>query len=180
LSWVISASCGYASYNIAGDLPWCKPARVPLPANLRYLWTKRRNAVSPLTVYLGRFIGLACLIMCAALVARPKSSLTAIASMTSQPGLLWVTGIFTLAGGVAMVVGHNLWSGGAVTIAVTVIGWVTLLKGLAILVVPTTALARFYSGVAGATRFRLVMAVGVIFFAWLTWAAFTAQPSVSI
>jgi hypothetical protein len=136
--------------------------------------------VSSLTLYLGRFIGLACLLMCAALVARPKSSLAAIASMTSQPGILWVTGIFTLASGVALVVGHNLWSGGAVTIAVTAIGWVTLLKGLAILVVPTTTLARFYSGVAGAGRFRIVMAAGLIFFAWLTWAAFTAQPSVSI
>lgn len=136
--------------------------------------------MSPLTLYLGRFIGLAGLLMCAALVARPKSSLTAIASMMDQPGVLWVTGVFTLACGVALVVGHNLWSGGAVTIAVTAIGWVTLLKGLAILVVPSMAMARFYSGVAGATRFRLVMAVGLIVFAWLTWAAFTAQPDVSI
>jgi hypothetical protein len=136
--------------------------------------------VSPLTVYLGRFIGLACLLMCAALVARPKSSLAAIASMLDQPGVLFVTGLFTMASGVALVVGHNLWSGGAVTIAVTAIGWVALLKGLAILVVPTTVLARIYGGVSGPQRLRLVMAAGFLLFAWLTWAAFTAQPDVSI
>lgn len=136
--------------------------------------------MSPLTLYLGRFIGLACLMICAALAARPKSSLAAIASMIAQPGILWVTGVFTLAGGAALVVGHNLWSGGAVTIAVTAIGWVTLIKGLAILVVPTPVLGRFYSGVAGATRFRLIMVAGLIFFAWLTWAAFTAQPAAAV
>jgi hypothetical protein len=136
--------------------------------------------MSPLTVYLGRFIGIACLLMCGALAARPKSSLAAIASMMGQPGLLFLTGVVTLAGGAAMVVGHNLWTGGVLTIAVTAVGWVALLKGLAILAVQPSTLAAVYRGIGYPQRFRLVMVIGVLFSLWLTWAAFTASPSIPI
>ena len=136
--------------------------------------------MSPLTIYLGRFIGIGCLLLCGALAARPKSSLDAITSMMGQPGVLFVTAVFTLAAGVAMVVGHNLWSGGALTIAVTAVGWLALVKGLAILAVPPSGLAAFYSGIGYPQRFRLVMATGLLFSLWLTWAAFTATPSVPV
>lgn len=130
--------------------------------------------MSPLTIYLGKFLGVFCLLMCAAFVARPRQGLAAMDSMMQNPGLLMVTGICTLAGGAAMVVGHNVWSGGALTIAVTLLGWLTLIKGLAIMVTPPHALAGFYRTLHYPLRFRLYMAVALAFSAWLTWAAFTA------
>jgi hypothetical protein len=136
--------------------------------------------LSPLTIYLGRFIGLALLMTCLALVARPKAALAAISSLMDQPGALLVTGVFTLAGGVSLVVGHDVWSGGALPIAVTVIGWISLLKGLAILAVPAPVMAGVYRGVGYPGSFRLVMSAGAIFAAWLTWAAFSAQPAAQI
>ena len=42
--------------------------------------------MSPLTLFLGKFLGLSCLLMCAVLVARPKASLDAINSMMEAPG----------------------------------------------------------------------------------------------
>ena len=115
--------------------------------------------------------------MCAALAARPKSALAAISSMMDQPGLLLVTGIFTTAGGAAMVVGHNLWTGGALTIAVTALGWVVLIKGFAIMAVPPPALAAFYRIVGYPRRFQLVMVVGFAASLWLTVAGFMATPA---
>ena len=44
--------------------------------------------MSPLTVFLGKFFGLSCLLMCAVLLARPRQTLGAIASMMESPGLL--------------------------------------------------------------------------------------------
>ena len=79
-----------------------------------------------------------------------------------------------------MVVGHNLWTGGVLTIAVTAVGWVALLKGLAILAVQPSTLAAVYRGIGYPQRFRLVMVIGVLFSLWLTWAAFTASPSIPI
>jgi hypothetical protein len=130
--------------------------------------------MSPLTVFLGKFFGLSCVLMCAVLVARPKESLEAIASMMESPGLVLVTGIFTMGGGVATVVGHNVWSGGALPVAVTLLGWVTLIKGLVLMATPPRALTAFYRALHYPARFRLYMAAALAFSAWLTVTAFLA------
>ncbi|HEY5289141.1 MAG TPA: hypothetical protein VIJ59_03810 [Caulobacteraceae bacterium] len=136
--------------------------------------------MSPLTIYLARFLGVACLLLCAALAARPKTALAAIDSIRDQPGLLLVTGIFTMAGGAAMVVGHNQWSDGALTIVVTALGWLILIKGFAVMAAPSAVLAVFYLALGYPGRFRLVMAIGFLLSLWLTWAGFTAEVSIPI
>ena len=122
----------------------------------------------------GRFFGLSCLLMCAVLVARPKASLEAINAMMENPGLILVTGIFTMGGGAATVVGHNVWSGGALPVAVTLLGWLTLIKGFVLMATPPRALTIFYRALHYPARFRLYMAVALAFSAWLTVAAFLA------
>ncbi len=131
--------------------------------------------MSPLTLYLARLFGLLILLMCAAFVARPKATLAAIGSMMDNTGLLMVTGIVTLVSGVAVVLAHNRWSGGLLTVVVSALGWVTLIKGFAILALPPSVLATLYRWMGYPQRFRLVMAVALVLSAWLTWAAFTAQ-----
>jgi hypothetical protein len=130
--------------------------------------------MSPLTVYLGKFIGLACLLTCIILVVRPRTSLAAISSMMESPGLLLVTGIFTMAGGAALVVGHNVWSGGALPVAVTLLGWLMLIKGVVLMATPPQALAAFYRALNYPAWFRGYMAAALVFSAWLTLTAFLA------
>ena len=130
--------------------------------------------MSPLTIYLGRFFGVSCLLMCGGLLLRPRSAIAAVQSVAQSPGLVLITGVFTLAGGVACVVGHDIWSGGALSVAVTVLGWLTLIKGLALVIAPPGALMRFYRALHYPRRFRVVMAVGTVFSAWLTVLAFQA------
>jgi hypothetical protein len=136
--------------------------------------------MTPLTLYLGKFIGLGLLAMCLSLALRPKASLATISAMMNQTGLLFVTGIFTMTAGLALVLGHNLWSGPPLVFAVTIVGWVTLLKGLAIVAVPPAQLAVFYRILNYPQTLRLVMFVGAIVGAWMAWAAFTATPEVTI
>ena len=130
--------------------------------------------MSSLTIFLGRFLGLFCLLMTIVLLARPRMSLDAINSMMESPGLLLVTGIMTLAGGTAMVIGHNVWSGGVLPVVVTLLGWLTLIKGLALMATPPHALAAFYRAMYLPAWFRLYMAVLVALSAWLTAASFLA------
>jgi hypothetical protein len=130
--------------------------------------------MSPVTIYLGRFFGLSCLILCVALAARPKSSLAAINGMMDSPGLILVTGIVTMFGGVAAVLGHNIWSGGALPIVVTVLGWATLIKGVALIATPPPTMVAFYKALHYAERFRLFMGVSAVLSLWLTVAAFLA------
>ena len=130
--------------------------------------------MSPLTLYLGRAGGLFCLLMCLALAARPKASLQAINEIVDGPGLLLLTGVFTLAGGAAWVVGHNVWTGGALPVAVTLLGWLTLIKGVALIATPPSRLKALYRALHYPQSFRLVLLIGAAFGAWLAWAAFTA------
>ena len=130
--------------------------------------------MSPLTLFLGRFLGLSCFLMCTVLAARPKASLEAMSSMMESSGLRLVTGIFIMAGGAAMVVGHNVWSGGALPVAVTLLGWLTLRKGVALMATPPHGLTAFYNALHYPARFRLYMAVAFAFSAWLTVTAFRA------
>ncbi|HEY1561907.1 MAG TPA: hypothetical protein VGF71_13645 [Caulobacteraceae bacterium] len=136
--------------------------------------------MSPLTLYLGKLIGIGLLAMCLSLALRPKASLATISAMMNETGLLLVTGIFTMTAGIALVLGHNLWSGPPLMIAVTIIGWVSLLKGLAIIAVPPARLAAVYRVLNYPQTLRLVMFIGAIVGAWMTWAAFTATPEVTI
>lgn len=135
--------------------------------------------MDPLTVYLARLFGLGCLLMCAVFVARPKGSLAAITSMMESRGALLVTGIATMTAGLAAVIGHNVWSGGALTVVVTVLCWVSLIKGFAILAAPPEFLAALYRWMGYPGSFRLVMAIAAALSLWLTWAAFTAQPALA-
>jgi hypothetical protein len=128
--------------------------------------------MSPLTLFLGRFLGLFCLLLCAVLVARPKASLEAITSMMETPGLILLTGIWTVACGAALVVGHSVWSGGALPVAVTLLGWLTLIKGVALLAIPPRALVAFYRALHYPAWFRLYMTVALVFSVWLTVTAF--------
>jgi len=130
--------------------------------------------MSPLTLFLGRFFGLFCLVLCGVLFVRPKASLEAIADTMRSPGLLLVTGIVTLAAGTATVIAHDVWTGGALPIAVTLFGWLMLIKGVALMAVPPHALSAFYRVVRTPGQFRAFMAVDIALSLWLTYAAFTA------
>jgi hypothetical protein len=130
--------------------------------------------MSPLTLYLGKFFGLSCLLVFAVLAIRPRSSQAAITALVGDPALMLITGIVTTAAGVATVIAHNIWSGGALPVVVTLFGWITLLKGLALMAAPPSWLRGLYRSVYGARRFHLVMAAGTAFSAWLTVIAFRA------
>jgi hypothetical protein len=133
--------------------------------------------VTPLTLYLARLYGVGLLLMCGIFVARPDVALAAIQSIAASPGLLLMAGLFALFSGVAMVVGHNRWSGGAVTIVITVLGWMSLLKGVAVLAAPPGVLQGFYSTMGYPGSFPVVMAVAGLFSLWLIWAGFRARPA---
>lgn len=130
--------------------------------------------MSPLTIILGKIVGLICLISCLVCLARPKASLDAAKSMAENPGLLLLSGIFTMAAGVATVIGHNVWSGGVLPTAVTVLGWMMLVKGVVLMVTPPRILLASYSFLRSPQRFRLFMIPATLFAAWVTVLAFTA------
>lgn len=110
----------------------------------------------------------------AMLVNRPllTDALTALLHDASQ---VFIWGSICAAAGVAFVIGHNRWSGGALTVAVTIIGWLTLLKGLTLLFLPLSLAPAYLSLYESA--YYVYAAIALILGAWLVYAGRTTRDA---
>jgi hypothetical protein len=129
--------------------------------------------VSKETRFLSRLLGLYCLIIALAMLAqRPATVLTVAALLHDRP-LMYVLGALCLFAGLAMVLVHNVWSGGAAAVIVTLIGWLTLLKGLAFIGLQPAQTAELYMAQLRFERLcPLYAAVTLLLGAYLCYAGF--------
>lgn len=127
--------------------------------------------MSRLTVFLARFIGLFTLLLLAGLLMR--GSATIEAAVADQPVML-VYAIISLATGLVMILGHNVWSGGALPVVVTLVGWLILAKGLLLLALPPEAMSGLFGRMHYGEHMYLYFAPALVIGIYLTWAGFTA------
>ena len=74
-------------------------------------------------------IGLFTLIVAGSMLAeKPRAMEMVRAFLQDRPALL-VLGVLGTAAGLAIVLGHQRWTGGVLPLVVTVIGWVILIRG---------------------------------------------------
>ncbi len=82
------------------------------------------------TQFIGRLLGLYCLIVSLVMATHKQNLIGIENTLVHNPALLYILGILTLVAGLAIVLGHNVWSGGALRVTVTALGWVALAKGV--------------------------------------------------
>ena len=97
--------------------------------------------MSRLTVYLARLIGLFTVLLIVALLLHGGAM---IESAIADKPLIFTYAIISLALGLALILGHNVWSGGALPVVVTLVGWLILAKGLVLLYLAPDALTGMY------------------------------------
>jgi hypothetical protein len=130
--------------------------------------------MSRLTIFLARFIGLFIILLIAALLMRGSAIVeTAIAD---KP-LMLTYAIISIALGLAMILGHNIWSGGALPVVVTLVGWLILAKGLLLFFVTPDALIPLFERMQYGEHIYLYVAPSLVISLYLTWAGFTAPTS---
>lgn len=127
--------------------------------------------MSRLTVFLARFIGLFTVVLVIAFLVRGSAGVEA--AVADGPVML-VYAIISLATGVAMILGHNVWSGGALPVVVTLVGWLILAKGLMLLFVTPDALQQIFDHMHYGEHYYLYLAPSLVVGLYLTWAGFTA------
>ena len=130
--------------------------------------------MSRLTVFLARFIGLFAVLLIAALLLR--GSATVETAIADRP-LMLTYGIISLASGLAMILGHNVWSGGSLPVVVTLVGWLVFAKGLLLLFLTPEVLTRFFERMQYGDHIYLYLAPSLVIGLYLTWAGFTAPTS---
>jgi len=127
--------------------------------------------MSRLTVFLARAIGLFTVVLVAALLVRGSAIIED--SVADGPVML-VYATISLAMGVAMVLGHNIWSGGALPVVVTLVGWLSLAKGVLLLFLAPDAGSQVFDQMRYAEHYYLYLAPALVIGLYLTWAGFTA------
>ena len=126
------------------------------------------------TVFLAQLFGLYCLIMAAAMLSQPEAFATIVHGFVADAPLALIAGVFTLFGGLALVLLHNYWSGGALTVIITLIGWLTLIKAVVLVVLPSNKLVTLYSGVSP-THILISGSLTLLLGIYLTVSGFRSQ-----
>jgi len=129
------------------------------------------------TIYLSRLMGLFLLMLFAAELAQGPALLETAAQLLNAPALLLVTGMLTVVAGLAIVLGHNVWRGGATPVIVTILGWLMLLKGFALLVVPASRWVVMLEASHYMVLYPVTVAIALVLGGYLTFSGFSAGRS---
>ncbi len=130
--------------------------------------------MSMITIFLGKLLGLYLVAISIAMLTGKRRTLTTLDDMVNDGPWMLFSGMVAVAAGLAIVLAHNVWTGGALTLAVTLVGWAALLKGLSLLFVPPHTMARAYKSMGSERYFHLWMGVVLVLGLWIALKAFTA------
>lgn len=130
------------------------------------------------TLYLSRLLGLFFLICGLAMLLHKQFYTAALATVAFNPlAMRWIAMIVTLAG-LAMVLAHNVWSKSPAAVIVTLLGWLTLIKGIAYLFLPARWLEDFFQVVLSCGAYvYLATAFLLLLGAYLTYEGFKSKPA---
>src|SRR5579862_123251 len=82
------------------------------------------------TIYLGRLLGLFTLISVIWLMVDKQATVSMLPTLLGDRPVVMVLAFISLAAGLAIVLGHNIWSGGLLPILVTLLGWLMVIRGV--------------------------------------------------
>jgi hypothetical protein len=98
-----------------------------------------------------------------------------VTALVHNPPALYLAAVFTLVAGLAMVLGHNVWSGGALQVVVTLVGWTALIKGLLSLFLTPGTLGDSLGVLHYEQLFYLYAAIALILGVYLTYGGFRSK-----
>ena len=133
--------------------------------------------MSPLTTFLSRLIGLFCILICVSMVAHKQATVETVTTLVHNPPLLLIVGVIGLIAGLAIVLGHSIWSGGVLPVIVTLVGWLILIKGLLFLFLPPYAAVALFERLHYDQLFFAYAAISFIIGVYLTYAGFSTKRS---
>jgi putative exporter of polyketide antibiotics len=134
------------------------------------------GTMSSRTLFLSRLIGLYCILVALSMITRKQATLESVTAVLRDPSMMFVLGAITLVAGLAMVLAHNIWSGGALTVIVTLVGWITLVKSLFFLFLPPEMEARlFLEQLHYRQLFYMYTAISLVLGVYLTYGGFKSR-----
>jgi hypothetical protein len=125
------------------------------------------------TAFLSKLIGLYLIAVCIPMAANKQASVATVIATVHDGPAGFVIGLVLVAAALALILCHNVWSGGVLPVVVTLIGWLSLIKGALFLILPPPAAVGVVMwGSAYEQYFYADMALGLALGIYLTIAGF--------
>jgi putative exporter of polyketide antibiotics len=132
--------------------------------------------MSPRTLFLSRLIGLYCILIGLSMMTHSQATVETVTALLQNPSMTLILGVITLAAGLAMVLAHNIWSGGTLVVVVTLVGWMALVKSLFFLFLPPEMETRlFLQQLHYQQLFYLYGAISLALGVYLTYGGFKSR-----
>ena len=132
--------------------------------------------MSPRTLFLSRLIGLYCILIGLSMMTHSQATVETVTALLQNPSMTLILGVITLAAGLAMVLAHNIWSGGTLVVVVTLVGWMALVKSLFFLFLPPEMETRlFLQQLHYQQLFYLYGAISLALGVYLTYGGFKSK-----
>lgn len=131
--------------------------------------------MQPRTVFLARLAGLFFLLVSLATLVQAGTIGLAMNALVHDRAVLLVVGMIGMLGGLAMVLGHNVWSGGALPVVVTLVGWWLLMRNVLLLFLPAQAVVALFDALQVERLHYLYSVIPLAIGLYLTYAGFFGQ-----
>jgi hypothetical protein len=133
--------------------------------------------MSARTAWLSRLIGLFALVTGFSMLVRGADFADTMNLMIADRPLLFLIGVIALSAGLAIVLAHNIWSGSVAAVIVTVVGWLSIVRGVFILSLPGDTARRVLHGLNLGAVAHIYTVIFLICGIYLTYAGFRARTS---
>ena len=127
------------------------------------------------TVFLSKLIGLFAVLLSLSMLADKQSSVETVSALVHERPLLMIVGIIGLIAGLALVLMHNVWSGGLVPVIVTLIGWWVLIRSALLILLPASEAVRLFELLRFEQFFFAYMGVSLLVGLFLAYRGFTSS-----
>jgi hypothetical protein len=137
---------------------------------------RQEGTMSPRTLFLSKLIGLYCILIGLSMMTRGQATVETVTALLQNSAMPLILGVITLAAGLAMVLAHNIWSGGTLVVVVTLVGWMALVKSLFFLFLPPEKETRlFLQQLHYQQFFYLYSAISLVLGVYLTYEGFKSR-----
>ena len=126
-----------------------------------------------LTSFIAQLLGLYMALAGVLMLVKKQTMLELVPKFTETAALTYFLGSLRVLIGLAIVLTHNMWVGTLGTIMI-VLGWVTLLRGLAMLLLPIETERKLLAIFTRTNVWYAAAIVAIVLGAWLAYAGFTA------
>lgn len=125
-----------------------------------------------LTNFLAELFGLFLVIFSISMFVHKEMFMELVHDIEHKRSTVYLLSVIAVLLGLLCVMLHNYWSGSVLTVVVTVVGWVILLKGALYLILPTKRVTSILRIVAFAKNYHLYATISLLLGLYLVVAAF--------